>query len=105
MKSVCRVFEGLQQRPRQAGLPALEYCIYGGAPRISSNDSQGENQRSSIHWLYLTMNLLKALFWVNSDFVHGENPVSLIGQRQRVCIASFLKVLFLDNLFFSPSDG
>jgi hypothetical protein len=33
-----------------------------------------------LFWLYLAMVLLKALFWVNSDFLRGENPRSSIGQ-------------------------
>jgi hypothetical protein len=39
---------------------------------------------------------------VNSDFLQGENPRSPIGQRQHWCIASFLEVLLLINLFYGP---
>ena len=48
--------------PRQAGAAALEVYNFYGAPRAPSLDSQGENARSGLHWLYLTMTLLKALF-------------------------------------------
>uniref|UniRef100_R7WFC0 Uncharacterized protein n=1 Tax=Aegilops tauschii TaxID=37682 RepID=R7WFC0_AEGTA len=33
------------------------------------------------------------IFWVNSDFLQSENLRSSIGQRQRLCIVSFLEFL------------
>jgi hypothetical protein len=47
-------------------------CTFGGAPRVPSLQSQGENPISSFYWLYPTMTLFKKLLWVNSDFLQGE---------------------------------
>ena len=38
----------------------------------------------------------------NTVFLQGENLRSLIGQRQRLCIVSFLEALLLENLLSSP---
>ena len=41
-------------------------------------------------------------FWVNSDFLQGENPRSSIGQRQCLCIVSFLEALLWRASFVIP---
>ena len=61
---VCRVFSDFQQQSWQAGVATQVDCILGGAHRVPSLDFQGENLRSGLHWLYLAMALLKALFWI-----------------------------------------
>jgi hypothetical protein len=60
---VCRVFNDLQQQPWQARVATQVDYFFGGTPRVPSHDFQGENPRSGLHWLYLAMALLKALFW------------------------------------------
>jgi hypothetical protein len=44
------------------GVAAQVDCIFGGAPQEPSHDLQGESPMSGLHWLYLAMALLKALF-------------------------------------------
>jgi hypothetical protein len=50
---VCKVLGNLQQQPWQAGVAAQVDCILDGALQGPSLDFQGENLRSSLHWLYL----------------------------------------------------
>ena len=59
---MCRVFGDLQQRLWQEGVATQVDCIFGDAPRVPSCDFQGESSRSGLHWLYLAMAFLKALF-------------------------------------------
>jgi hypothetical protein len=61
MKSVCLLFVGLQQQPRQVGLQHWRTAFLW---RFSIPDSQGENPSSkNLDWLYVVMTVLMALFF------------------------------------------
>jgi hypothetical protein len=55
---VCRVLRTCSNDLRRRGRQH-----FGGASRVPSYDSLGESTRSGLHWLYLTMALLKTLLW------------------------------------------
>jgi hypothetical protein len=59
-------------------------------------------QGQAFIWLYLAMAMLKAHCFVKSDFLQYENPRSLIGRPQLLCIIPFLETLLLENLFCRP---
>ena len=54
--------EVLQQRPWQEGV-ATQVDTILVVHLVPSRDFQGESPRSGLHWLYLAIALLKALFW------------------------------------------
>ena len=62
MEHVSLVFDDLQEQHWQVGAATPEEFKFGGAPRVSSLDFQGENLMFALHWLCLAMALLKVLF-------------------------------------------
>jgi hypothetical protein len=59
---VSLVFDNFQEKQWKVGAATLEVFIFGGTPRVSSFDFQGESLRSELHWLCLVVVLLKELF-------------------------------------------
>ena len=53
-------FSDQHEQPRQVGATTLEDFNLGDAHRVPNLDSVGETPRSDLHWLCLTMILLKA---------------------------------------------
>ena len=58
----CLVFDNFQEHQWQVGVGTLADITFGGAPRVPSLDFLGENLRPDLHWLCLTIALLKVLF-------------------------------------------
>jgi hypothetical protein len=57
---------------------------------VQSSTFQGENPRSGLNWLCLTMILLEASF-ESGDYLQGRNLKSFVGRRWRWCTVHFLE--------------